>query len=115
MKIVRWGEKPGSAVPGTISGQYILIFSLLGTALAVGTVYLGHYVFVQELAPTSLAAVLAGLGLLTAFCVLTAVMIGGIRLLIIDPLGRTRPVIALVIALISLAVLAGLIVFGLEP
>jgi hypothetical protein len=80
-----------------IAGRVPPGLALAGTALATGALYLCHYVFVQELAAASPAALAAGLGLLGSFCVLTVAAIGSIRQLIFNPGNRFRPVLSLVI------------------
>lgn len=107
-------SKPGKPEAKSSGGfaRQIPWIALAGAALAAGSIHLCHYAFVRDLSPFSVGVLAAGLGLLGAFCVLTAAVIGGIRLLIIDPGDRFRPVSALIIALAALAVLIGLAVIG---
>ncbi len=88
--------------------------ALVGSALATGAAYLCHYTFVEDLSPASLSALAAALGLTGAFCVLTAAAIGGIRQLVINPGNRFRPVLSLVICVISMAALICLLVGGVS-
>ena len=107
----RSSGKP-EAQSGGVFARRILWIALAGAALAAGSIRFCHYTFVRDLPLFSAVALAAGLGLLGAFCILTAAAIGGIRLLIIDPGDRFRPVSALIIALAALAVLIGLMVIG---
>lgn len=102
------GRKEETA-PATGDHRGWLAFSLAGAGLAAGAAYLCHFTFARDLPAASLAALAAGAGLAGAFCVLTAAVIGGIRQLIIYPGNRWRPVLSLVIAVISLAALTGLV------
>lgn len=88
--------------------------ALVGSALATGAVYLCHYTFVGDLSPASPSALAAALGLIGAFCVLTAAAIGGIRQLVINSGNRFRPVLSLVICVISMAALICLMVGGVS-
>ncbi len=95
-------------------GRGTLGISLAGAVLAAGAVYLCRYAYVHDLAPGSLAVVAAGLGLIAAFCVLTAAVVGGIRQIIIDGGIRFQAAAALGIALVSLAALIGLVILGVR-
>ncbi len=88
--------------------------SLAGAGLAAGAVYLCRYAYVHDLAPGSLAAVAAGLGMLAAFCVLTAAVVIGIRQIIFDRGIGFQPAAALAIALVCLAGLSGLVILGVR-
>jgi hypothetical protein len=107
----RPGEPAGSG-SGCGDGRESLWLSLAGAALAAGAVYLCHYTFIRDLPAGSLSALAAGLGLLGAFCVLTAAAIGGIRQLFINPGNRFWPAWSLVISVVSLAALIGLVFLG---
>lgn len=95
-------------------GRGALRLSLAGAGLAAGAVYLCRYAYVHDLAPGSLAAVAAGLGMLAAFCVLTAAAVIGIRQIIIDRGIRFQSAAALGIALLCLAALVGLVILGVR-
>ncbi len=99
---------------GIRPGRETLGISLAGAGLAAGAVYLCRYVYVHDLAPGSVAVLAAGLGLIAAFCVLTAAIVIGIRQIIIEGGIRFPGAAALGIALVSLAALIGLIILGIK-
>ncbi|MDP8236718.1 MAG: hypothetical protein P9M08_10060 [Candidatus Erginobacter occultus] len=107
---VRGRDEDSAPAAGDNRGN--LGLSLAGAALAAGAVYLCHYTFIRDLPAGSLSALAAGLGLLGAFCVLTAAAIGGIRQLFINPGNRFWPAWSLVISVVSLAALIGLVFLG---
>ncbi len=103
-------ESPTAPTPG----RGALRLTLAGAALAAAAVYLCRYTYVHDLAPDSVATVAAGLGLLGAFCVLTAAVVIGIRQIIVKPGARFQPAAALAIALVFLAALVGLVILGVS-
>jgi len=85
----------------------------MGAGLGTGAIYLCRYTYVHDLAPGSWASLSAGIGLITAFCVLTAAVVIGIRQIIVDGGIRFQSAVAPAISLIFLAALTGLLLLGL--